>query len=70
MSAVSAFSASAGSGSSPGRGRSRGDLRDFFEAGVFAKITGDAILLAPPFVAEPSQIEQMIERIRGVLEGY
>jgi beta-alanine--pyruvate transaminase len=53
----------------PGR-RGYRAVQDFFEAGVFAKVTGDAILLAPPFVAEPSQLEEMIERIRGVLERY
>jgi beta-alanine--pyruvate transaminase len=53
----------------PGR-RGYQAVRDFFEAGVLVKLTGDAILLAPPFVAEPSEIDQMIERIRGVLEGY
>jgi hypothetical protein len=34
------------------------------------KLTGDAILIAPAFVAEPSDLEQMIERIRGVLRSY
>jgi beta-alanine--pyruvate transaminase len=53
----------------PGR-RGYRAVRDFFEAGVFAKVTGDAVLLAPPFVAEPSEIAQMIERIGGVLERY
>jgi beta-alanine--pyruvate transaminase len=53
----------------PGR-RGYRAIQDLFEAGVFVKLTGDAILIAPAFVAEPSDIEQMIERIRGVLRSY
>lgn len=45
-------------------------VQDFFDAGVFLKVTGDACLLAPPFVAEPEDLALMVERIRGVLRRY
>jgi beta-alanine--pyruvate transaminase len=45
-------------------------VRDFFEAGIFVKVTGDAVLLAPAFVAEPRHLDEMVERLRGVLRRY
>jgi beta-alanine--pyruvate transaminase len=43
-------------------------LKAFFDAGVLVKMTGDSVLLAPPFVATPDEIVEMIEKIRGVIE--
>ena len=40
-----------------------------FHAGLNLKMTGDAGLLAPPFVIEKAQIDQIIERLRSVLSG-
>lgn len=51
---------------SPGR-RGYRAVRAFFEAGVLVKLTGDTVLLAPPFIATPAEIELMLERIRAVL---
>ena len=45
-------------------------VRDFYNAGVFVKMTADSVLIAPPFVSEESDIDQMFEIIRGVLAGY
>jgi beta-alanine--pyruvate transaminase len=45
-------------------------IRDFFEAGVLVKVTGDAVLLAPAFVAEPRDLEQIVERLGSVLRRY
>ncbi|MCP4010590.1 MAG: aminotransferase class III-fold pyridoxal phosphate-dependent enzyme [Proteobacteria bacterium] len=38
-----------------------------FHAGLNLKMTGDSGLLAPPFIAEKSHIDQIVERLRGVL---
>jgi beta-alanine--pyruvate transaminase len=45
-------------------------LRDLYAAGVLTKVTGDCMLLAPPFIAEPKDIDRMFEVIRGVLKKY
>ncbi len=45
-------------------------VRDFYNAGVFVKMTADSVLIAPPFVSEEADIDQMFEIIRGVLAGY
>ena len=45
-------------------------LRDLYAAGVLTKVTGDCILLAPPFVSEESDVDRMFDVIRGVLEKY
>ncbi len=51
----------------PGR-RGAGAIQAFFDAGVLVKVTGDAVLLAPAFVAEPRDLDEIVERVRGVLE--
>jgi beta-alanine--pyruvate transaminase len=45
-------------------------MRDLYAAGVLTKVTGDCMLLAPPFIAEPKDIDRMFEVIRGVLAKY
>jgi beta-alanine--pyruvate transaminase len=45
-------------------------MRDLYAAGVLTKVTGDCMLLAPPFIAEPKDIDRMFDVIRGVLEKY
>jgi beta-alanine--pyruvate transaminase len=42
-------------------------LKAFFDAGVLVKMTGDSVLLAPPFVASEAEISQMFKRIRSVI---
>jgi beta-alanine--pyruvate transaminase len=50
--------------------RGRRAIRDLFEAGVFVRVTGDALLLAPAFVAELRDLDEMVERIASVLRRY
>ena len=45
-------------------------VQDFFEAGVLVRVTGDAVLVAPAFVAEAGDLEQISERLRAVLRRY
>ncbi len=41
-----------------------------FDAGLHVKTTGDAAILAPPFVAERSHIDEMCAILRKVLAAY
>jgi beta-alanine--pyruvate transaminase len=41
-----------------------------FAAGLHVKFTGDAGIVAPPFVAEKSHIDQMVDILRKVLSQY
>ncbi len=41
-----------------------------FDAGVHVKTTGDAALIAPPFIIEKSQIDDMSGIIREALDSY
>ena len=50
----------------PGR-RGYGLQKQLFDAGLHIKTTGDTAILAPPFVAEASQIDQMVETCRKVM---
>ncbi|HAT35396.1 MAG TPA: aspartate aminotransferase family protein [Rhodospirillaceae bacterium] len=43
-------------------------LKAFFEAGVLVKMTGDSVLLAPPFVASEDEVGEMLEKVRAVIE--
>lgn len=43
-------------------------LKAFFEAGVLVKMTGDSVLLAPPFVASEDDVGEMLDKVRGVIE--
>ncbi len=45
-------------------------VRDFYEAGVMTKMTGDTMLIAPPFVSTEADLDRMFELIRGVLSKY
>jgi beta-alanine--pyruvate transaminase len=38
-----------------------------FEAGLVLRAAGDSIVLAPPFVATPQEIERMTEIMRDVI---
>ena len=50
--------------------RGAGAVKDLYKAGVFTKVTGDSILIAPPFVSEEKDIERMIGTIRDVVSAY
>ncbi|MBE9557609.1 MAG: aminotransferase class III-fold pyridoxal phosphate-dependent enzyme, partial [Proteobacteria bacterium] len=41
-------------------------VQDLWEEGVLVKMTGDTACIAPPFIAERSHIDRMIEGLRKV----
>ena len=53
----------------PGR-RGHDFQKRLFDAGVHVKTTGDAALIAPPFVIEKSEIDDMCGIIRETLDSY
>jgi beta-alanine--pyruvate transaminase len=44
-------------------------LKAFFDAGVLVKMTGDSVLLAPPFIASEDEIGEMLGKVRAVIEA-
>lgn len=42
-------------------------LRALFEAGLVVRVTADTVILAPPFIATPSDLGRIVDRLRGVL---
>ena len=50
--------------------RGAGAVKDLYNAGVFTKVTGDSVLISPPFVSEEKDIERMIGTIRNVVSAY
>ena len=56
-------------GEKPGR-RGHDFQGRLFDAGVHIKTTGDAALIAPPFIIERSEIDDMCGIIREVLDSY
>jgi beta-alanine--pyruvate transaminase len=42
--------------------------RTCFDAGVLIRVTGDIIALSPPLIIEKSQIDQIVETVRGALQ--
>jgi beta-alanine--pyruvate transaminase len=52
----------------PGRAGYEAQVR-LFEAGLHVKATGDSMLLAPPYVAERAQIEEMFSILHAVLDA-
>ena len=44
-------------------------VQPFYEAGLMVKITGDAVLLAPPLVCEDKHIDELQDKLHGVLKS-
>ena len=40
-------------------------LKAFFDEGVLVKMTGDSVILAPPFVATEDEIAEMLQKVRA-----
>ena len=38
-----------------------------YKKGVLVKATGDAVLIAPPLIAEPAHVAAAVDRLREVL---
>ena len=45
-------------------------LQRLFEAGMIAKITGDAVLLSPPLIIEETHLDEMDGKLRKVLNSF
>ncbi len=45
-------------------------LQEFWDAGVMVKFTADSFLVGPALVIERHEIDEIVRRIRGVLERY
>ncbi len=45
-------------------------VQDLFAAGLLVRVAGDAVLLAPPFIAEPRHLDEIVAKLRGVLANY
>jgi beta-alanine--pyruvate transaminase len=44
-------------------------LQALYDAGLIVKVTGDVVLLAPPLVCETAHIDEMISKLRQVLQA-
>jgi beta-alanine--pyruvate transaminase len=56
-------------GAKPGQ-RGHEIQKRLFDAGLHVKTTGDAAIIAPALVAESGHIDEICEKLRGVLKGY
>jgi len=45
-------------------------FKKLFEAGLSLKATGDCLIVAPPFVCEKTQIDEIIEKLRTGITNY
>ena len=45
-------------------------LQELFEAKVMGKVTGDALLLSPPLIAEEAHLDELFTKIRDVLSRH
>ena len=43
-------------------------MQQLWTAGLMVKLTGDCVLLSPPLVSEDKHIDEMMEKLRGVLQ--
>ena len=43
---------------------------NLFKAGLHVKMTGDAGIVAPPFICEREHIDQIADTLRTVLKAY
>ena len=56
-------------GAKPGQ-RGHEIQKRLFDAGLHVKTTGDAAIIAPALIAESGHIDEICEKLRGVLKGY
>ncbi len=45
-------------------------VQELYDAGVMTKLTGDALLVSPPLIAEESHIDEIFTKIRDVLSKH
>ena len=44
--------------------------QELFEAGLIIKMTGDALLVSPPFICEDKHLDELFTKIRDVLKSH
>ena len=44
-------------------------MQQLYDAGLMVKLTGDTVLLSPPLVSEDKHIDEMFDKLRGVLQA-
>ncbi len=44
--------------------------QELFAVGLMTKVTGDCILVSPPLVCEEKHIDEMVDKLRGVLKHH
>jgi len=44
-------------------------VQDFYDAGILVKMTGDTVILAPPYVIEQRHIDEMADKLQTVVRG-
>ena len=42
---------------------------DAYDAGILIRTTGDIIAMSPPLIISEAQIDELIDKLRGVLTG-
>ena len=52
----------------PGRRGQRAQAAAF-DHGLLTRAPGDTLVLAPPFICEPHDIDRMVERLRAAIVG-
>ena len=45
-------------------------MQQLYDAGLMVKLTGDCVLISPPFVIEEAQIDQIFTKLRDVLKTH
>jgi beta-alanine--pyruvate transaminase len=44
--------------------------QELFDAGLIIKMTGDALLVSPPFICEDAHLDELFTKIRDVLKTH
>jgi beta-alanine--pyruvate transaminase len=44
-------------------------IQQLFDAGLIIKMTGDSLLVAPPFICEDAHLDELFTKIRAALQG-
>ena len=44
--------------------------KECYKAGINIKPTGDALIIAPPFICDKKNIDEIIEKLRAGINGY
>jgi beta-alanine--pyruvate transaminase len=45
-------------------------MQQLYDAGLMVKLTGDCVLVSPPFVSEDKHIDELFTKLRDVLKTH